>query len=70
MRILPVVVVLQVLRVSILRVHSCLCSRGPIVLIRSVLSVFESCQHSQYVGLPSTRSVLATTTPILAVLGL
>ena len=67
LRILPV---LQVFRVSILRVHICLCSRGSLLLIFSVLSVVGPSQYSQYVGLLSTRSILAACTPILSVLGL
>ena len=53
----------QVFRVSILRVHTCLCSRG------SVWYCSYS-HYSEYLGLLSTRNILAASTPILSVLGL
>ena len=56
-----ILLVLQVFRVSILRVHISLCSRGSVLLILSLLSVFGPSQYSQY---------LAASTPMLSVLGL
>ena len=62
LRVLPVP---QVLRVTILRVHICLSSRGSVLLILSVLSVLSvlsivgPSQYSQYVGILSTRNILA-----------
>ena len=50
--------------VSILRVRICLCSRS------SVLLACSHCHYSQYVGLLSTRIILAASTPTLSVLGL
>ena len=74
----------QVFRVSILWIHICLCSRGSVLLILSLLSVFGSSQYSQHFGRQFSNtlstncsrdpffSVLATFWPplLLSVLGL
>ena len=68
--VLSILGVLQVFRVSILQVHSCLCSRGPVRLIFSVLSVVGPSQYSQRVSLLIFCKVLASSTAMHSVLGL
>ena len=50
--------------------YICLCSPGSILLILSVLSLFRSSHHSQYVGLLSVCRVSAASAPILSALSL